>query len=57
GLGRVRDALDADLGAALRTLLGGTEICATVRRVDALLASGRFPLPSPTWPAIPWPPF
>ena len=57
GLGRVRDALDADLGAALRTLLGGTEIRATVRRVDALLASGRFPLPSPTSPAIPWPPF
>jgi len=25
--------------------------------VDALLASGCFPFPSPDWPAIPWPPF
>ena len=27
------------------------------RRVDALLTNECFPLPSPTWPAIPWPPF
>lgn len=57
GLGRIRTALDGELGATLRTLLGRTEVRATVRRVDALLESGRFPLPSPTWPAIPWPPF
>jgi uncharacterized repeat protein (TIGR03843 family) len=57
GLRRLREGLDADLGATLRTLLSRTEVRATVRRVDALLASGRFPLPSPTWPAIPWPPF
>ncbi|HUP55783.1 MAG TPA: SCO1664 family protein [Methylomirabilota bacterium] len=57
GLGRIRDALGAELGATLRTLLARTEIRATARRVDALLASGRFPMPSPTWPAIPWPPF
>jgi hypothetical protein len=57
GLGRIRDGLAGDLGATLRTLLGRTEVRATVRRVDALLASERFPLPSPTWPAIPWPPF
>ena len=33
------------------------EVAATVERVDELLASGRFPMPSETWPAIPWPPF
>ena len=49
--------LDGDLGASLRTLLSRTEVTATRRRVDGLLATGRFPMPSPTWPAIPWPPF
>jgi hypothetical protein len=57
GLQRVRDALDADLGAQLRALLSRTEVQATVRRTDDLLRSGRFPYPSPDWPAIPWPPF
>ncbi len=57
GLRRIRESLGGDLGVTLRTLLGRTEVRATVRRVDALLASERFPLPSPTWPAIPWPPF
>jgi hypothetical protein len=57
GLGRIRDALTGELGATLLTLLGRAEVRATSRRVDALLASERFPLPSPTWPAVPWPPF
>ncbi|MFP5342678.1 MAG: SCO1664 family protein [Candidatus Limnocylindria bacterium] len=57
GLERVRQALDGELGATLRDLLRRAEVRATIRRVDALLASGRFPLPSPTWPAVPWPPF
>jgi hypothetical protein len=57
GLERVRDALDGDLGATLRGLLRSAEVKATVRRVEALLADARFPLPSPTWPAVPWPPF
>jgi uncharacterized repeat protein (TIGR03843 family) len=57
GVERIRDALDADLGARLRDLLSRTEVRATVRRTDALLASRRFPYPSPDWPAIPWPPF
>jgi uncharacterized repeat protein (TIGR03843 family) len=56
GLGRIRDALDGDLGGDLRQLLSRAEIRATVRRVDDLLERGEFPLPSPTWPAIPWPP-
>ncbi len=57
GLERIRDALGGDLGAAMTQLLSKPEVAATKRRVDALLAERRFPLPSPTWPAIPWPPF
>ena len=57
GLHRIRTALDGELGATLRALLSRGEVRATVRRVDGLLASGRFPFPSPTWPAVPWPPF
>ena len=55
--GRIREALDGGLAADLRTLLSRVEVHATTRRVDALLAEARFPLPSPTWPAVPWPPF
>lgn len=57
GLHQVRAALDGDLGVTLRALLSRMEVRATVRRVDELLASSRFPFPSPTWPAVPWPPF
>ena len=57
GLNRVREALEGTLGDELRTMLSRLEVRATVRRVDELLAAGRFPVPSPSWPAIPWPPF
>jgi uncharacterized repeat protein (TIGR03843 family) len=57
GVQRIRAALDGDLGATLRGLLSRTEVRATIRRADALLADGCFPYPSPTWPAVPWPPF
>ena len=57
GLRRLRDALDGELGTTLTGLLRKAEVRATIRRVDALLDAGRSPLPSPTWPAIPWPPF
>jgi hypothetical protein len=57
GLERVRAALEAELGDTLRDLLSRVEVRATTRRVDALLATRRFPYPSPDWPAIPWPPF
>jgi uncharacterized repeat protein (TIGR03843 family) len=53
----VRVALRGDLGARLGELLDLTEVAATARRVDRLLDSRRFPRPSPTWPAVPWPPF
>jgi hypothetical protein len=57
GLRRIRSALDGELGATLRGLLSRTEVRATIRRTDALLGSGSLPYPSPTWPAVPWPPF
>ncbi len=56
GLHRLKIELDRTLGATLRTLLSRTEVRATIQRTDALLAAGTFPFPSPTWPAIPWPP-
>ena len=57
GLERIRAGLDGELGAALDGLLSRLEVRATARRVEGLLASGRFPYPSPDWPAVPWPPF
>ncbi|MGH2476419.1 MAG: SCO1664 family protein [Candidatus Limnocylindrales bacterium] len=57
GLERIRDALADDLGATLRSLLSRTEVRATARRRELLLETDRFPYPSPTWPAVPWPPF
>ncbi len=57
GVERIRAALANELGTVLRTLLSRTEVRATVRRTDDLLERGRFPFPSPTWPAVPWPPF
>ena len=57
GLARLRASLDGAFGAELAGLLSRAEVGATIRRTDALLATGRFPFPSPDWPAIPWPPF
>jgi uncharacterized repeat protein (TIGR03843 family) len=54
---RVRDELDRDLGADLGRLLAPVEVAATIRRAERLLRTARFPRPSPTWPAVPWPPF
>jgi uncharacterized repeat protein (TIGR03843 family) len=57
GFERLCDALNGELGATLRDLLSRGEVEATRRRVEHLLETGRWPLPSPHWPAIPWPPF
>jgi hypothetical protein len=54
---RVRDELDGQLGQRLLQLLDPIEVETTVRRADRLLRTGRFPRPSPSWPAVPWPPF
>lgn len=53
------DALTAhgpgSLTPALAPLLIHEEIEALLGRVRALRREGRFPRPSPSWPAIPWP--
>lgn len=53
----LRADLEGALGEALHALLTGTEVRATLARVDRLLRTGRHPQPSTDWPAIPWPPF
>nr|WP_239501867.1 SCO1664 family protein [Streptomyces qinglanensis] len=50
------DAAEAPLAARLAELLTPAEVQAVGKRVEALLSSGRHPLPSGEWPAIPWPP-
>jgi uncharacterized repeat protein (TIGR03843 family) len=55
-LRKLRAELDGALGRVLSAHLTGAEVAAVVARVDRLIASGRFPVPSQDWPAIPWPP-
>ena len=50
-------ALRGALGHRLGQLLSRAECRALEERLTALLRSGRFPHPSPHWPAIPWPPY
>jgi hypothetical protein len=57
GLARVRDALAGPLSDELVHLLSPLEVDATQRRVERLLSTRRFPLPSASWPSIPWPPY
>jgi hypothetical protein len=61
-LGRLRAGLSdpnraGTLAACLAPLLSRAELRATRRRLERLLSSRRFPVPSGDWPAIPWPPF
>jgi hypothetical protein len=56
-LERLRAALEGRLGRQLRRHLAADETVALRQRVAALLSVGRFPHPSPDWPAVPWPPF
>jgi uncharacterized repeat protein (TIGR03843 family) len=62
GLERIAEGLGTaaapgPLAADLRELLAAPEVDATRSRVAELLATRRFPSPSPDWPAIPWPPY
>ena len=54
---RLCAGLHGDLALTLRELLSPAEVDATRRRVEGLLATRRWPMPSPHWPAVPWPPF
>lgn len=56
-LSRLRAELEGDLGDQLLVHLTRREVRRTVTRVDRLLTSGAYPMPSEDWPAIPWPPF
>lgn len=49
-------AESAPLATRLAELLTAAEVDAVRKRVEAMLGSGRHPLPSGDWPAIPWPP-
>jgi uncharacterized repeat protein (TIGR03843 family) len=57
----VVERLEADLagtlGVELREHLARAEVDLTRKRAQHLLRTGRFPQPSPDWPAIPWPPY
>ncbi len=48
---------ETTLAPVLGELLAADEVLAARSRVAALLETRRFPLPSPDWPAIPWPVF
>jgi uncharacterized repeat protein (TIGR03843 family) len=56
-LERLAGTLADGLGNALTELLSNRELAAARRRIDYLVASGRFPDPVPGRPAIPWPPY
>jgi hypothetical protein len=49
--------LRGDLSHHLKPFITPSEIDATLMRVERLLSEGKFPLPNPDWPAIPWPAF
>lgn len=49
--------LAGPLGQRLRPLLSRAEVAATLRRVERLLRTCRYPEPSEDWPPVPWPPF
>jgi hypothetical protein len=49
-------AAKMDFATLFHDYLEPTEISAIHERINLLLASQRFPLPSDTWPPIPWPP-
>ncbi|MDF9812291.1 SCO1664 family protein [Streptomyces sp. SPB162] len=55
-LRRLTAELAGELGGRLAALLTDTEVAAVGTRVAELLRTGRYPLPSGQWPAIPWPP-
>ena len=57
GFERLCAGLNGELAVTLGGLLSAGEVEATRRRVEGLLATRRWPMPSPHWPAVPWPPF
>ena len=56
-LQRLQLELAGALCEGLSEHLTRREVRATAWRVERLISSGTYPLPSDDWPAIPWPPF
>ena len=56
-LQKAQQLFAGELGEQLQPFLTQDEIDAISMRVNRLLSEGRFPLPNPNWPAIPWPAF
>ena len=55
-----REILELAQAVALKVcepFITAAEIAALLARIEELLESGTFPLPSSDWPAVPWPPF
>jgi uncharacterized repeat protein (TIGR03843 family) len=50
-------ALGSEFAIELAPYLTQEEIQMCLKRVESLLLSGKFPLPNPNWPAVPWPAF
>ena len=50
-------ALQSELASELAPYLTQEEIQMCLKRVESLLFTGKFPLPNPNWPAVPWPAF
>lgn len=53
----LKEMLSRSLGQMLLPLLTGEELAALAMRLERLLSSQIFPMPSDQWPAVPWPPF
>jgi len=56
-LGKAQKALHGELATELAPYLTQEEIQMCLKRVQTLLHEGKFPLPNPNWPAVPWPAF
>ena len=54
---KARDLFTGSKLEIINGLITEEEIAATVARIDRALIEGSFTLPSPDWPAVPWPPF
>jgi hypothetical protein len=54
---RAKALMVTELREKLMPLLTQDEIDAMAARIDRLIDQGRFPLPNPDWPAVPWPAF
>ena len=56
-LKKAQKALQGEFAIELAPYLTQEEIQMCLKRVESLLLSGKFPLPNPNWPAVPWPAF